>query len=79
MQLYINIYSGVLFFSPRVFLDALVGLLLLTWLRSFDGNKLGSGFFVVYVNGMENVWEILYKSKNIDLYLGQTDGGDSSL
>lgn len=56
-----------------------MGLLLLTWLEVFDGNKLGSGFFVVYVNGMENVWEILYKSKNIDLNLDQTDGGDSSL
>lgn len=34
--------------------------------KVFDGNKLGKrgGFFLfVYVNGMENVWEILYKSK----------------
>lgn len=70
----------MVFFSPRVFLEALVGLLLLTWLKVFDGNKLESGVVVIiYVDGMENVWKILYKSKHMELYLDQTDGGDSSL
>lgn len=39
----VYIYSGVAFFPPRVFLEAQVGLLLLTWLKVFDGNKLESG------------------------------------
>lgn len=42
----VHTYSGVLSFFPRVFLEALVGLLLLTWLKVFDGNKLESGLLL---------------------------------